>query len=74
MKRFVEVLPAAILLLLFGAIATLQLLGFTWVESVAQAVLGITSWAAGLIVLGLCILGPLIWAVLYLSTRVRGRR
>lgn len=74
MKRFVEVLPAAILLLVFGGIATLQLLGFTWMESVAQTVIGIMSWAAGLVVLGLCILGPLIWACLYLSARVRGRR
>lgn len=73
MKRFAEVLPAAGLILLFIVLGSLQLVGFDSIGRWIQTTVGAMSLIFGLLILGLCITGPLIWSVLHLLKRTRNK-
>lgn len=74
MKRFSEILPASGLVLLFVVLMCLQLFGFDFVGRWAQTTIGTISLIFGLLILGLCITGPLICGVLFLIKRTRNHR
>lgn len=73
MKRFAEVLPATGLVLLLILLVSLPLFGFDSVGRWTQTTVGAMSLIFGLLMLGLCVTGPLIWSVLYLLKRTRNR-
>ena len=73
MRRFAEVLPAAGLALFFIVLVSLQLIGFESVGRWTKMTVGAMSLIFGLLILGLCIAGPLIWSVLYLLRRTRNK-
>lgn len=72
MKRFVEVVPAAGFGLILIVLAVLELLGSDFLGLWTQRAVGVLL-ISGLLILGLCITGPLIWGVLYLVRRTRNK-
>lgn len=74
MNRFSEVLPAAVLVLVFFVLLSLQLFGFDFIRHWTQTTVGTISLIFGLLILGLCITAPVIWGVLYLIERRRNSR
>ncbi|MBW4656826.1 MAG: hypothetical protein KME20_27825 [Kaiparowitsia implicata GSE-PSE-MK54-09C] len=71
MKKFVEVVPAAGFGLILIVLAVLELLGSDFLGLWIQTAVGAISLISGLLILSLCITGPLIWGVLYLVRRTR---
>jgi hypothetical protein len=74
MKRFAEVLPAAGLALLFTALVSLQLIGVESVGGWTQTIVGTMALIFGLLILSLCITGPVILGVLYLLKKTRNKQ
>lgn len=73
MHRFAERLPAAALVIVLIIVAAFDLLGFDWGALPGLSILGIFPLIFGLLILGLCLTGPLTLAVLYVLKRIKER-